>query len=252
MKNGLFDELPREAILSAFERSPGNEVASGKFASPESSALLAANAFGLFIDGRHALPPVPGTEAMGWPATEVAIEACARFPWYPRGQSPWLDAMAETPTHLIGIESKRYEPFRGKARGAFSDAYWRPVWGDGMGPFEAVRDALADGRLRYERLDAFQLVKHAFGLVTEVGRRGKTGALVYLYAEPSAWSDDSPLDAEAIAIHRRETQDFADRVAGGSVAFRACRYRDLLDRFRQSDDAAVRRHADRLADTFRP
>jgi len=30
--------------------APGNEIESGKFASPESSAALVANAFGLFLD----------------------------------------------------------------------------------------------------------------------------------------------------------------------------------------------------------
>jgi len=51
MTDALFDYLPKDAILAAFARSPGNELASGKLESPESSAALAANTFGLFLTG---------------------------------------------------------------------------------------------------------------------------------------------------------------------------------------------------------
>lgn len=49
--------VPAEAVLAALSRSPGNELASGKFASPESSAALAVNAFGWFLDRTGTLPP---------------------------------------------------------------------------------------------------------------------------------------------------------------------------------------------------
>ena len=65
--------VPGEAVLAALRRSPGSELASGKFDSPESSAALVANGFGWFLERPGALPPLPGVP-MGQPET-VEIEA---------------------------------------------------------------------------------------------------------------------------------------------------------------------------------
>ena len=101
--------LPGVPIAHARTRlaaAGGNEIGSGKFAHPESSAALAVNAFGWFIERPADLPPLPGTEAMGTPV-RVEVEYCARFPWR-GGRHPWLDAVVITSTHLIGVESKRF------------------------------------------------------------------------------------------------------------------------------------------------
>ncbi len=154
----LFPTVPAEAVRAAFAKSPGNEFGSGKMASPQSSAALAANAFGFFLHRPADLPRPPSLPAdVEWPPTRVGLEACARFPWA-GGRHPWLDALVETPSHLVGVESKRYEPFRPKAPPAFSAAFWRDVWGGAMGPFEAERDRLRDDPGRYAHLDAAQLV----------------------------------------------------------------------------------------------
>ena len=50
--------VPVEAVLAALARSPGNELASGKFDSPDSSAALAVNAFGWFLERAALLPPL--------------------------------------------------------------------------------------------------------------------------------------------------------------------------------------------------
>jgi hypothetical protein len=252
MTDALFSYLPKAKILAAFARSPGNELASGKFASPESSAALAANTFGLFLDRPGDLPAIPGTADFGWPATYVGVEVCAPFPWRPRGQHPWLDAFAETATHIIGVESKRYEPFRTKKPGIFSKAYWRLVWGNEMRPYERMRDLLRDDPKHYAHLDGVQLVKHAFGLRTEGRRRDKRPALVYLHAEPETWPDGKPIDVEAKRRHAAEAQDFAEAVAGAEVAFRACTYGDLLRTFANSPSTDVRRHGALVKRTFRP
>ena len=184
----LLPGLPEEDILDALNAAAGNEVESGKFASPESSSALAVNAFGWFLKRPEAPPPLPGLHA-AWPARDVRLEAEIRFPWS-GGRHPWLDVVVVTDTHLVGIESKRYEPCRTrKKEPGLSEAYDRPVWGDHMRGYCSVRDEVKAGRLRYEALDAPQLVKHAFGLRTAVHRdggpfRGLTPVLVYLYAEP--------------------------------------------------------------------
>jgi hypothetical protein len=252
MIDGLLDYLPADQIVAAFERSPGNEIGSGKFASPESSAALAANTFGYFLDRPSTLPPIPDAENCGWPALAVSIEECVPFPWHPRGRHPWLDGFIETDSHIIGVESKRYEPFRSKQAGEFSEAYWRPVWGTSMGKYEAVRDGLSNGLIVFERLDAVQLVKHAFGLRTEAVKRGKAVHLVYLFAEPETWANGKPVNIEYVKTHVSEVQRFREMVEGAEVSFSSCTYQYLLDAMNRSSETEVVNHAAAIQSTFNP
>ena len=192
MKDGILEGLPAGLIRSQLGRAAGNEIESGKVLSPESSAALAANAFGLFLENPSSLPPLPVVDGLDWRPASVALEVECRFPWA-GGRHPWLDVVIALPDALAGVESKRYEPFRDGKGAQFSDAYWRDVWGDNMSGYAQVRDALHSGALQTERLDAAQLVKHAFGLRTQAqpaeGVAAKRPVLVYLYAEPAAWPD---------------------------------------------------------------
>jgi hypothetical protein len=250
----LFPTVSAEAIRAAFAKAPGNEFSSGKMASPESSAALVANAFGFFLDRPADLPRPPTLPAaVGWPPTRIGLEECARFPWQ-GGRHPWLDALVETPSHLVGVESKRYEPFRPKAPPSFSAAFWREVWGDGMRPFEAARDRLHDDPARYTHLDAAQLVKHAFGLRTLASRTGpprRRPFLLYLYAEPAAWPDGRPVAPEAIRRHDDEVRAYAEAVSGAEVGFAACTYRAFLSAMAASASGDVRQHAVDLGAAYR-
>jgi len=51
--------VPEHLVRQALDRAGGNELASGKFANPESSAALAANGFGWFIERPALLPAFP-------------------------------------------------------------------------------------------------------------------------------------------------------------------------------------------------
>jgi len=137
----LLPHLNRQAIVRAYEAAAGQEIQSGKMSSPESSSALVANAFGYFLELARMLPPLPGLEDLPWKVQKVCLEHQVRFPWA-GGRHPWLDVFAETESHLIGIESKRFEPFRGPHVPAFSEAYWRDVWDVGMAPYLALRDEL--------------------------------------------------------------------------------------------------------------
>lgn len=257
MKQGLLPYLPIDLILATYAAAPGNEIESGKFLSPESSAALAANTFGLFLNRAHDLPPLPGAEYQGWPATSVQLEGIVRFPWS-GGRHPCLDVLIETSSALIGIESKRFEPFRSKSAASLSDAYWRPVWGDAMGGYERVRDALRDGTAPFKRLDAAQLIKHAFGLRSTVDRERKSGRsrtpmLFYLYAEPQRWPTDGRAIADQdLAAHREEASLFAEMVAGDEVAFQACSYGELLANWKAHPSADIRDHAAAIIAHFAP
>jgi hypothetical protein len=81
------------------------------------------------------LPALPAGQVWGWPASSLHLEALVRFPWS-GGHHPCLDVLIATPHSLIGVEAKRYEPFRPKSQADpvsdWSEAYWRQVWGDSM------------------------------------------------------------------------------------------------------------------------
>ncbi len=232
--------VPAEHILHRLEASGDNEVASGKLAHPESSAALAVNAFGWFIPSRALFPPLPGTEDAG-AAEKVEVEYCARFPWA-GGRHPWLDAAVNTSTHLIGIESKRHEPFRDAKAGSFSATYERPVWGDNMARFDRMRIALQSGELAFQHLDAVQLVKHAYGIVTDARRLGKRPLLCYIYDEPRSRAG-KPIPQCQISLHREEIATFASAVAGDEVQFASSSYRAWLS---QWTDPETKIHASAL------
>lgn len=60
--------VPASLVQAFYNAAPGNEIATGKFTSPESSAALVANAFGFFLNRPHDLPILPESLTMGWPA----------------------------------------------------------------------------------------------------------------------------------------------------------------------------------------
>jgi hypothetical protein len=242
MRDTLLDHLPKNLVLQALRSAPGQEIERGKLDSPESSAALAANLFGYFLDKPGLLPPLPDLEDGGWPARDVRLEAEMRFPWA-GGRHPWLDALIETGTHLIGVESKRFEPFRGGRPGSFSDAFRRSVWGPDMGPYEALRDGLAERRVAFRHLDAVQLVKHALGLRTQALRRGLRPVLVYAYAEPRTWPDGRAIAETVRSAHLAEIVSFAHAVAGAEVRFLALSHERLLDGWSAWGMPEVSRHA---------
>jgi len=248
--------VPGPKIEAIFNAAPGNEIVTGKFDNPESSAALAANAFGFFLDRSSDLPPLPGCGGETWPARSLALEAEIRFPWS-RGQPPVLDCLVTTPSALIGVESKRFEPYRIKSPSSLSDAYWRQVWGERMKGYENIRDRLRDEPDLYGRPDAAQLFKHAFALRTEVhcrnGHGGLTPILFYVHAQPEFWpASGKAVDEGAKARHREEIKHFAAAVAGDEVIFVSCSWRELLDTWSHSEDDRIRAHADAVAARFSP
>ncbi len=240
-------------IEQAYRNSPGNEIDSEKIHSPESSAALVANTFGLFLDHPEDLPALRGTDDLGWPALSVKLECCVRFPWN-GGRHPWLDVLIETDSHLIGVESKRFEPFRADKKASLSDAYWRPVWGQQMTPVEAVRDSLRSGDPSLDGLDASQLVKHMFGLRSESHRRKplKPAVLVYLYCEPDKWPGGGAIDGNKRSVHTGSIERFAAKVAGAEVGFRHLTYQHLLESWTSSPNADQRRHSEAIRQRFSP
>ena len=123
------------------------------------------NAFGWFIERPEMFPPISGLENIDWPAISVDIECELRFPWR-GGRSPWLDAVIETENHLIGVESKRFEPFTKSTDSKMSVAYWRDVWGPDMEGYEFERNKFRDNPKHYQHLSSRQLVAHSLGVIS--------------------------------------------------------------------------------------
>ena len=253
LRHYLLPGLPVERIRACYAGAAGNEIESGKFASNESSAALAANTFGFFLIQPETLPPLPGTEDLGWPASTVELERVVRFPWS-GGRHPCLDVLIGTQTALIGVESKRYEPFRPKSTAELSDAYDRDVWGKEMRGYQRIRDELRSGALAFRHLDAAQLIKHAFGLRTTVHKdpkhSDKQAVLFYLFAEPKAWSDRRAIPSIDVELHRSEIQRFSELVHGDEVRFLWSSYAAMLDVWRRRGLDAVGDHVEALHTRF--
>lgn len=245
---GFLPGVPAEHVLNRLATAGGKEVESGKFASPESSAALAVNCFGWFIERLESFPPLLGMDNSG-PVEMVDVEFTARFPWS-GGRHPWLDAVVQTQVSLIGIESKRFEPFRDQKSVSLSSAYDRPVWGDNMRQYEQMRDRLRSGAVTFRHLDAAQLVKHAFGLVTEARGRGRRPVLFYIYAEPTSRAGKA-IPSEDILRHREEITEFARAVKGDEVAFSFSSYRAWISTW-PKNNCELNSHGEQILSRFSP
>ena len=256
MNERFLPGVPGAEIESILNAAPGNEIATGKFDSPESSAALAVNAFGYFLRRAADLPALLGCEGEIWPARSLLIEAELRFPWR-GGRHPILDCLVETPSALIGIESKRFEPFRPKRPPSLSDAYWRPVWGNQMGGYEHIRGRLRDNPESFAHLDAAQLFKHALALRSDVPRRERQPRLrpilFYVYAEPEVWpASGKAVDDRAKARHQDEIETFAAAVVDDEVSFVSCPWQRLLAAWTDQPDSRIRAHAQAVTARFSP
>ena len=232
--------VPADAVLAALARLPGLDLDS-----PDSSAALVANTFGWFLNRPRLLLPFPGVP-MGLPETvELGVEM--QLPMR-SVRHPRLDAVVTTPTTLVGIVSKRYQPFRPAKAVAFTEPFDARDWGPGMARFGAMRQALTSGKQTYRHLDAVSLVKQAYALRTQSVKRGRGAALVYLHAAPSHWANGKPVDPKAITRHQSEVTDFARVVKGDDVTFVPLRWSDLLAQWAKQPALTV--HATALTGWF--
>jgi hypothetical protein len=96
-----------------------------------------------------------------------------------------------------------------------------------MSLYELMRDSLRSRVEQFPFLDAVQLVKHAFGLVTEGRRKKKRPYLVYLFAEPTECAGRA-IDDGTKRKHRDGVARFAAAVNGAEVRFGAMSSREWL------------------------
>ena len=165
-----------------------------------------------------------------------------------------LDVLVTTSSALIGIEAKRFEPFRRNSSPSFSDSYLRPEWGDRMSGYQAIRDEIRKGKDSYRILDAAQLVNRALALRSEVHRRegAPNRVLYYVYAEPKHSPSEKAIDQDEVEKHKKEIHRFGQTVRDDEVSFLAWSYRDLLRQWKAQPNRAIADHADRVFLRFEP
>lgn len=256
--------LPTERIRADVSRGDGDEIGRGRIFSPRSSTALAVNAFGPFFERTRALPPLPGLDEYGWPASRIEAESKLPFPWS-KGSLvgvPNLDVLIETATAIIGIESKRFEPWDRKSKPSskslWSSKYTDHDWGEVLRGYMRMRDdsraADRGGGHLFQHLGEAQLVKHAFALHTATLPGGffpgKTPVLFYVHAEPRLSPAGRPIPETAHAMHRAEVAQFAAVVAEDAVRFHACSYRELLASWSRGEQPQLRAHAAALRAFF--
>jgi len=239
-KNICLEGVPHKHLIKRFNQAAGNEIENGKIFSERSSSALCMNAFGWFIQRPEMLPLFPRLEKQDWTPLSVEIECPLRFPWR-GGTSPWLDAVVETNQYLIGIESKRFEPFTKSTPAPMSDAYWRDVWGDMMDGYQKERDIFRDNPKHYKHLTSRQLVAHSLGIKTQAKKKSKKPVLIYIHCNRPLEKPVS-VTREAISAHQSEIDEFANSVTGNEVLFVPISYSDWIDSFSEE----IRAHGDNL------
>ena len=243
-KNICLEGVPYKHLIERFNLAAGNEIENGKIFSERSSSALCMNAFGWFIERPELLPKIPKLELLDWPPLSVEIECPLRFPWR-GGKSPWLDVVVETAQYLIGIESKRFEPYSKSTPAPMSDAYWRDVWGDNMDGYQIERDKFRENPKHYKHLSSRQLVAHSLGIKTQAKKKGKLPVLIYIHC-------DKPMEApvkvtsEAISVHQSEVEEFANSVVGNEVLFTSINYAEWIKTFPRK----IRSHGANLNKTY--
>ncbi|MCU1530372.1 MAG: hypothetical protein JWP75_4135 [Frondihabitans sp.] len=226
-----FSATTRDAIQADLVGKGGSELAARaagtpKFHAAHSSAALAANVFGPFLDKRNGIPL---GEDYFTGETHLEVECATGL----RGTPPTLDCLVDGP-RVLAVESKCTETFGAHAAG-FSEAYTNamasahPTW-------RAEYHRLRDDPNRYRHLDAAQLIKHYVGLRN--GFPGRPLVLAYLY-----WTPTNSDDIAACCIHLAELAEFSTHVNDPNLQFIAMSYRELWADWASPDRPTwLRRH----------
>ena len=209
----------------AFDAGAGKEL-SGHMRALHSSSALVVNLFDYWTNR----DPKPLLSTLGMDCVgEVIVDFEAQFDTGLSGTPPHLDvSITKCGSFVVAIESKFTEHMKRATRGKseFRISYFpesHELWAEkGLHDCQALAQELwaeerRGGRQRFEYLDPRQLLKHALGLVTQLGNRF---SLHYLYC-------DYPGDQ--LEAHRREVNLFEERV-GHELGFKALSYQEVYAR----------------------
>lgn len=233
------------ATESAFDLGGGSELLDGptrpaKMKALHSSSALAVN----FFDAWVSRDRTPLQDALGVDNKILGIFFERQYSTGLSGIPPNLDVVLELEQgSTIAIESKFSEWLTPKPnkKKALKSKYFPEgsgLWAKkGLAASEKLAGQIRKGDTLFRYLDAPQLLKHALGLVTQLGRQF---SLWYIYMD---WLGK---DAEA---HSQEIDLFAE-IVGEELNFRVLTYQEILAALRR-DSRVDRDYLDYLEKRYR-
>jgi len=165
----------------------------------------------------------------------------AQLPSGLRGTPPTLDLLLiATATIAVAVESKFTEPYQGRPKRApFVESYFKAktgLWASlGLPKCQNLAERLHRREIRFEYLDAAQLLKHTLG----VRRKFRDGQLVLL------WFNSNTSEGEALSSEIR----FFSQSVDSALSFRAIEYHDVFACLEQ-EPSADPRHVDYLRSRY--
>ena len=234
--DNLIDGVTRTDCGPDLDRGAGSETrdrhhksgatSPAKFCAPYSSSALAVNTFGPF---RHHPNLLRLDGKTGFQSAQFEYPCTNGL----RTQHlPHFDLFADSPAGVIAVEAKFLEPlgdkkveFKPQYDGPFEGASDRRIVAEE--PWRETFRALKSGALRYQHLDAAQLMKHYLGLIVKFELRPRT--LRYLF-----WEPENAADVPEFVLHRAETEDFARRVSDCASRFAFGTYTELWQDWEQN------------------
>ena len=234
-QDNLLSAVATEDFEADLQAGDGNELENNIYAA-HSSAALVVNSFAPF---RTRLSSLRLLDA--GPFNQLEFEK--KCPTGLRGKSPNLDVLLSGANNIIGIESKLTE-YLSKHRAQFKLSYREKILDERRrSPYYTEMLRLIDEPDSYAWLDAAQLIKHAFGLTYTFP--GKTITLLYLYWEPV-----NPECSSTFGEHRKEIQDFAQRVGGSKLNFDAMSYPELWKHWGETGPEWLTKHLEDLCSRY--
>lgn len=242
----LCDNLVERAERVDFERDllegDGGELAEDprwkapKFHAPHSSSALAVNCFAPFKRRIHDLPNLTGENK-----AFDSLRFEAKCPTGVGPRDPNLDVLLCNSSDVLGIESKLKEHCKSRSPSiqkedlARAEKYLAPDgicdWRCGENYFKEMK-RLVKEKKTYKRLDAMQLIKHAFGLARLGEETGKSVKLLYVY-----WEPDNGGQLKIFEQHKEEVEAFADKIKDSTPAFEHISYPCLWNKWKNNADA---------------
>ena len=210
--------------LSDFEadvrQGDGNEMV-GKFRAVHSSTALAVNSFGPF---KRRPGPLTLLEMSGFGSLHFERKCPHGLR---RGNVPNLAVLAESSDRILAVESKCTEYFASHTA-EFKPAYNAEILDERRdSPWFRMMCRLTEVPNAFCRLNAAQLMKHAFGLAHTFPDRSVT--LLYAFWEPM-----NPDAFPAFSQHRAEIDRFAEQVSGSNPSFASISYPELWEGWEKS------------------
>lgn len=210
-----FDPKTIEAIKRDLGGKGGSELkwrrrGPAKFLAAHSSAALAANTFGPFLQDHDGVPLRGHVFAGPTHLEQECKTGLSRVP-------PTLDLLVDGP-EVLAVESKCLEPF-GRHSAKFREAY-EDATAEMHRSWREEYERLKQDPDRYRYLDAAQLIKHYIGLKRNYGDKPVT--FVYLYWRPSNAAELAPC-----LVHKAEIAEFSRRLKDPKIGFSSLSHPEL-------------------------